>query len=88
MTRDSKLIRYRKALSIAYDALQKYADPSFYHAIMIIPDRPTGGFDEDVSVVKNSEYDRPMPGKEARKALKLLERRYGSLELEPTVDDS
>jgi len=88
VARDKEIIRYRKALSIAIDALRMYADPEFYHAITIIGDRPTGGFDEDVSRVKDSDYDRPMPGKLARKAINTLERRYGTLELEPIVDRS
>ncbi len=84
--RDTEIVRYRKALTIAIEALRTYADPGFYHAITIIGDRPTGGFDEDVSRVKGSDYNRPMPGKIARKAVSELERRYGRLELEPLID--
>jgi len=83
---DRELLRYRKALTIAIDALRVYADPGFYHAITIIGDRPTGGFDEDVSRCRDSDYNRPMPGKRARTAIRELERRYATLELEPIID--
>jgi hypothetical protein len=87
-SKDQKdLLRYRKALTIAVDALERYGDPTFYHAIAIIGDAPTGGFDKDISRVdKSFGYDRKMPGAHARKAINLLRKRFGSLELEPIVD--
>ena len=78
---------YRAAMSMLYDALMVYADPEFYHAIMIIPDRPTGGFDEDVSLVEWSDYDRPMPGKLARDTIDEVCKKFGHLTLAPNCDD-
>lgn len=78
-----ELVRYQKALSIAIAALRQYADPEFYHAITIIGDRPTGGFDRDISKCPDSDYERPMPGKIARAAIKKLEKSYGNLQLLP-----
>lgn len=49
-------------------ALEVYADPGFYHACMFMFDRPTGGFDEDFDY--DEDYERDMPGKLARAALK------------------
>lgn len=57
-------------LEIALDALAFYADPETYHAIMILADKPTGGFDEDLS--ENDYYDYDKPGKRAREAFKKL----------------
>lgn len=76
-----ELDRYKKALGLAIDALQMYGNPEFYHAIMILSDPPTGGFDKDVSDVRKLgfDYNRPMPGKLARSILKRLESRYGDL---------
>lgn len=80
----AELDRYKHALTIAINALERYADPTFYHAIAIIGDAPTGGFDKDVSTVdKSFGYGRPMPGKEARKALDRLAKRFGDLKLLP-----
>lgn len=82
VSKDRELERYRKALSIAHDALQFYADPENYHAIAFMADRPAGGFANDFDTKHGHDfYDRPMPGKTARKALKLLVRKYGSLRL-------
>jgi hypothetical protein len=79
----TEMDRYKKALGMAIDALQMYANPEFYHAIAILADPPTGGFDKDVSNVKELgfDYDRPMPGKLARATLKRLESRYGDLSI-------
>lgn len=71
--------QYKKALGIALGALEVYADPETYHAIAIMADRPAGDFADDFSKVPGSWYDRPMPGKTARAALKKLEQRYGDL---------
>jgi hypothetical protein len=75
---DKRIAKYERLCSLLIEALTIYADPSFYHAITIIGDRPTGGFDEDVSRVHGSIYNRPMPGKLARKALRDAERLVGS----------
>lgn len=77
----TELEQYKRALTIAIDALQLYADPGFYHAIAIIGDAPTGGFDKDVSKVDGSGYDRLMPGKMARATLEKLTKKYGNLKL-------
>jgi len=51
-------------------ALEFYADPENYHAIMFLVDRPAGGFADDFDTEHGHEfYDRPMPGKRARRAL-------------------
>jgi hypothetical protein len=71
---DKRIAKYERLCSILIDALQMYADPGFYHAITIIGDRPTGGFDEDISRVQGSGYNRPMPGKLARRALRDAEK--------------
>lgn len=55
------------------EALAFYADPESYHGIMIMVDRPAGEFADDLSEDHGHEgYDRPMPGKRARKALAAL----------------
>lgn len=68
MTETEKIAKYDELCGLLIETLTIYADPGFYHAIVIIGDAPTGGFDEDVSVVP-SRYDRPMPGKAARDGL-------------------
>jgi hypothetical protein len=51
-------------------ALEFYADPQTYHAIMFVPDRPCGEFIEDFDEEHGDGfYKRPMPGKQARRAL-------------------
>lgn len=77
--KDAEKVKYQRALGIAVDALKMYADEESYHAIAFAFDRPTGEFADDFSRVKDSDYDRPMPGKAARKALLKLTRRYGDL---------
>jgi hypothetical protein len=52
-------------------ALVMYADPSSYHAIFFMPDRPCGWFIDDFSEDHGDDfYDRPMPGARARAALR------------------
>lgn len=53
-------------------ALEFYADPDTYAAIVFWPDRPCGDFmnDFDEEFEDTFGYDRPMPGKTARAALK------------------
>lgn len=69
MKKLSQLEKYKKALEIAVDALILYADPSSYHAILIMPDRPSGWFADDLGLVPYSLYNRKMHGKKARAAL-------------------
>lgn len=54
------------------DAVKFYADEGVYHGCSFSFDRPTGGFDDDFSLDAGSEYDRPMPGKRAREALRQM----------------
>lgn len=75
------LKRYKRALGNVLEALQVYADPETYHAIAFMADRPAGEFADDFSKVPGSGYDRPMPGKRARKALLQMERVYGDLKI-------
>lgn len=75
---------YKRAFSIAIEALAFYADPTVYHAILIVPDRPAGEFADDVSDVSSIDggegYNRPMPGKLARETLEKLIAEFGDLE--------
>lgn len=57
-------------LYIALEALAFYADPETYHAITILADKPTGGFDEDFSMSEYYGYEKP--GKRAREAFEKL----------------
>jgi len=59
-------------IKIAREALEFYADPENYHAILILPDRPSGAFADDFSDHGHPNYDRQMPGKTAREALEKL----------------
>ena len=78
--------KYKRACGILWDALCEYADEEFYHAIMVVPDRPAGGFADDFSRVKGSHYGRPMPGKLARRALDRAIKKYGDLHMYTTRD--
>lgn len=79
-TPDCKEIeRYKRALGIALDALTAYADPASYHAVAFLFDRPCGEFADDFSRVRESGYNRPMPGKLARQAFRNLGKRYPNL---------
>lgn len=77
--RDKEIERYKLALGIAVDALMMYADPESYHAVAFAFDRPCGDFADDFSRTTHPHYDRAMPGKTARMAMRKLEKRYGSL---------
>jgi hypothetical protein len=58
------------------EALTFYADPETYHACSFFFDPPTGGWDDDFDEDHgNWLYQRPMPGKRARAALRYLEGR-------------
>lgn len=51
--------------------LETYADPENYHGIAFLFDPPCGGFVNDFDEGHDHiGYDRPMPGKRARAALK------------------
>lgn len=53
------------------DALEFYADPATYHALSIWADPPCGEFMDDFSEDHGDKfYDREMPGKTARAALR------------------
>lgn len=79
MAKDKELEKYKRALGIALDALNMYADPESYHAAAFAFDRPCGCFADDFSRTTHPHYNRAMPGKRARQALRTLERKYGSL---------
>jgi hypothetical protein len=51
------------------EALEFYANPDTYFGCGFLFDRPTGGFDSDFDE-GHEDYDRPMPGKAARAALR------------------
>jgi hypothetical protein len=53
------------------NTLRDYADPDAYFAITILPDRPAGWFADDVGPEDAPGYDRPMPGRAARRAIEL-----------------
>jgi hypothetical protein len=60
---------------VLIEALEFYADPESYWAIMIIGDQPCGEFAEDIS----DDYEHPAiigprPGKTARTALNSIKR--------------
>lgn len=55
-------------------ALEFYADPDTYSAITLFPDPPCGKFVDDFSRETSGNYNRPMPGKRARAALRVLEK--------------
>lgn len=56
------------------EALEFYADPENYHAILILPDRPSGAFADDFSDAEHPDYDRWMPGKLARETLAAMQK--------------
>lgn len=79
MAKDREIEKYKRALGIAMDALEMYADPRSYHAVAFLFDRPCGDFADDFSRDRWSDYNRPMPGKAARAAMRKLAKRYGNL---------
>ena len=64
--------RHDRALILAIETLALYANPTSYHAIAFMADRPAGWFADDFSHDKN--YGRQMPGKEARKTLARIQK--------------
>jgi hypothetical protein len=63
--------RHDRALMLAMDALALYADPTSYHAVAFIADRPAGWFADDISFDEN--YMRKVPGKKARETLDKIQ---------------
>lgn len=61
-----------KIIKDLWMALAFYGDPETYHATSVLFDPPCGAFREDFSIVKDSDYKRPMPGRLARKTLLRL----------------
>jgi len=64
--------RHDRALILAIETLALYADPTSYHAVAFMADRPAGWFADDFSHDKN--YGRRMPGKEARKTIARIQK--------------
>jgi hypothetical protein len=64
--------RHDQALILAIETLGLYANPTSYHAVAFIADRPAGWFADDFSHDKN--YGRWMPGKQARKTLARIQK--------------
>jgi hypothetical protein len=67
---EARIAELEAALDAVVEALQVYADPTFYHACSFMFERPTGGFDEDFG--PNEDYDYDKPGKHARETLAAL----------------
>lgn len=70
-TDNADTVRLLGAWEQVLSALSFYADQESYHAVGFYFDRPCGGFDEDFEEDHGHPYyDRPMPGKQARAALR------------------
>jgi len=69
---EAQLAALREAqLAALREALEFYADPETYHGSVTLFDPPGGGWESDFSDDHgHPDYQRPMPGKRARKALK------------------
>lgn len=65
----TEIERLKKRIEKLEKALWFYANPDTYFATSFLFDPLCGQFREDFSRVKWSDYDRPMPGKTARRAL-------------------
>ena len=69
------------------DALNFYADPETWHAVMLWGDRPCGEIADDYSEDHgHPDYDRPMPGARARQALRGIPIDVDKAELEAWRD--
>lgn len=66
--------RHDRALIVAIETMALYANPESYHAIMMLCDRPSGWFADDVSKTDHPNYDRKMHGAAARKALAKIQK--------------
>lgn len=73
-SRNHMVQRHDRALVIAIETLSLYANPESYHAIMMLPDSPSGWFARDVSKTNHPHYNRKMHGAEARKALAKIQK--------------
>lgn len=69
----AELTESKESIERMVEALSFYANVGIYHGCGFKFDRPTGGFDEDFSEDHGDPfYDRPMPGKLAREALRVV----------------
>lgn len=91
--REDQLRRKRKGNEVAsefleenkllIEALEFYANPENYVAIMFLKDPPCGGFADDFEEITEEIYDHPLmigtwrPGKKARDALQKIGRPIG-----------
>lgn len=69
----SKRTYTEKQVLVLLQALEFYANPEQYHAISFLFDPPCGGFKGDFGGEKEHQhwgYNRKMPGKTARKAIR------------------
>jgi hypothetical protein len=65
-----QLATWLKELRGLREVVEFYADPENYHGIAFFFDPPCGGFADDFDEDHgHPHYDRPMPGKLARKIL-------------------
>jgi hypothetical protein len=64
--------RHERALKLAIETLAFYANPASYHAAAFTAARPAGWLADDFSYDK--QYERRMPGKEARKTLAKIQK--------------
>lgn len=91
MTDEEQLKQYKLLCGRLHDALMEYADPTFYHAIAFLPDRPCGGFaedfDENFEGFSEHTYDYPKPGKKARDTLRKMKEVFGDLVIVTTFHD-
>lgn len=70
-TPNAESVRQLAAYEQVLSAVAFYADPESYHAIAVLPDPPCGEFWEDFGEDHgHPDYDRPMPGKRARAAMR------------------
>jgi hypothetical protein len=68
---DEQLVRQLAAYEQVLSAIAFYADQETYHAVAFLFDPPCGEFDDDFEEDHgHPDYERPMPGKRARAALK------------------
>lgn len=80
---EKELQKHRRLAGKLFEALMVYADPEFYHAISFLGDHPCGEFLTDFGKVDS--YDRPMPGKSARKTIKRVAKLYPDLKIITTA---
>lgn len=72
--------QYKALCGLLHDALREYANPEFYFAIAIIPDRPAGGFADDLDDEHGClELPGFRPGKLARETLAEAHAQFGEI---------